>query len=152
MEQAKAYLISLDLGVFKESYYSVSEGVCLINFAYYENDTIFYTDLIKVGVALDNGQIVSYNAQGFVMNHHTRDLPKPAHNSEEARAVLSPYLTVTNTALAVIPSNARTPLLCYEFLCKAQDGKEILVYVNVETLAEEQLLILLKTDGGTLTI
>ena len=52
----------------------------------------------------------------------------------------------------MIPSNAREPLLCYEFLCDTDQDDEILVYVNAHTLAEEELLILLKTDGGTLTL
>ena len=152
MEQAKAFLMALNMGDFTESYYAVNEGVCLINFAYTQNDVTFYTDLIKVGVALDNGQIVSYNAQGFIMNHHTRNLKTPAYTLSEAQKVLSPHLTVKQSKLAVIPSNAREPLLCYEFLCDTDQDDEILVYVNAHTLAEEELLILLKTDGGTLTL
>ncbi|MBR4868717.1 MAG: germination protein YpeB [Clostridia bacterium] len=152
IEQAKAYLISLDLGEFVQRYYSVSEGVCLINFAYQQDNVVCYTDLIKIGVALDNGQIVSYNAQGFIMNHQVRQLKKPAHTMEEAQQVLSPLLTVKKKGKAIIPSNAREPLVCYEFLCETDQKQEILVYVNAQTLAEEELLFLLKTDGGTLTI
>ncbi len=152
IEKAKAYLDTLGLGTFKESYYSVFEGVCLINFAYMEEDVICYTDLIKIGVALDNGEIVSYNAQGYIMNHHPRTLQAPAYSEEQARAVLSPYLTVKNSSKAIIPADTREPLLCYEFLCETEQEKEILVYVNTQTLEEEELLILLKTDGGVLTL
>ena len=152
VEKAKAYLETMNLGTFKESYYSVFEGVCLINFAYVQEDVICYTDLIKIGVALDNGEIVSFNAQGFIMNHTDRKIKKPSHTHKQAEKVISPYLTVQSFNRAIIPLNTREPKLCYEFLCTGTDQEEILVYINAETLEEEELLIVVKTDGGTLTL
>ncbi len=149
---AAAFLKGLGLGEFKESYYTVNEGICLINFAYLEGDVVCYTDLIKVGVALDNGDIVSYNAQGYIMNHTSRELPSPRYTVKDAKKVLSPYVTVSSGRMAIIPLNSRTEKLCYEFLCKGQEEEELLIYVNADTLEEESLLIVLKTDGGTLTI
>ena len=149
---ATAFLKGLGLGDFKESYYTVNEGVCLINFAYLEGDVVCYTDLIKVGVALDNGDIVSYNAQGYIMNHMSRQLSTPRYTVKDAKKVLSPYVTVTGSRMAIIPLNSRVEKLCYEFLCKGQEEEELLIYVNADTLEEESLLIVLKTDGGTLTI
>ncbi len=152
IQKAKDYLKTLGLGEFKESYYSVFDGVCLINFAYLEDDVICYTDLIKVGVALDNGEIVSYNAQGFIMNHTPRTIKPPVHTWQQAQKVLSSYLTIKSVNRAIIPLDSREEKLCYEFLCKGSQQEEILVYVNADTLQEEQLLIVLKTDGGTLTL
>ncbi len=149
---AQQYLTTLGLGKFRESYYTVSEGVCLINFAFQQDDVICYTDLIKIGVALDNGEIVSYNAQGFVMNHHNRAISTPENTMEQAKERLSSYVTVQAQQKAIIPSNRRNPVLCYEFLCTGNNQEELLIYINSQTLEEEELLILLKTDGGTLTI
>jgi germination protein YpeB len=152
ISKAKEYLDTLKLGNFKESYYTVNEGVCLINFANVQNEVTCYPDLIKIGIALDNGEVVSYNAQGYIMNHQKRLIDVPKYTMEEAENVLSPYLTVKDKSKAIIPSDSRQTQLCYEFLCKGNGGEEILVYVNANTLAEEELLIVLKTDGGTLTI
>lgn len=149
---AQTYLERMGLGQFTESYYTVAEGICLINFAYLHDDVVCYTDLIKIGVALDNGDVVSYNAQGYIMNHTQRTLAPPQHTLQQAQAVLSPYLTVNDVQLAIIPTDNRTPQLCYEFLCTGDQKDDILVYINAETLEEEELLILLKTDGGTLTL
>lgn len=151
---AADYLQQIHPGRFQESYYTVSEGICLINFAYVQDDVVCYPDLIKIGVALDNGQIVSYNAQGYIMNHQQRTIEIPTYSLAEAQAVLSPYLTVKKGGKAIIPLNTREPRLCYEFLCTGGEEQqdEILVYVNADTLEEEELLIVLKTDGGTLTI
>ncbi len=152
LQKAKAYADATGLGPFEESYYSVSEGVCLVNFAYRQDDVVCYPDLVKIGVAVDTGEIVSYNAQGYMMNHTRRSLPADIHAPEEAEAALSPLLKVKSSRKAVIPLNDRTVQLCYEFLCTGKEGDEVLVYINAETLEEEQLLLLLKTDGGTLTL
>ena len=54
-------------------------------------------------------------------------------------------------ALTLISLNSTQEILCYEFACKGQNDEDILVYVNTDTLQEENILLLLKTDGGTLT-
>ena len=149
---ATDFMEGMGLGSFKESYYTVSEGICLINFAYLEGDVVCYTDLIKVGVALDTGEIVNYNAQGYIMNHTERTIATPQYTIKEARQVLSPYVTVVSCSTAIIPLDSRKEKLCYEFLCKGQEDEELLIYVNADTLEEESLLIVLKTDGGILTI
>lgn len=151
VEKAQQFLKSTGYDYFEESYYMTDEGVCVINFAYKDGDTICYTDLIKVGVALDNGEIVFYEARGYLMNHKQRNIPKPAHTEEEAKAVLSTALKVVSTGYALIPSGGNKELACYEFRCEGLRGEDILVYVNTQNLAEEQILILLKTDGGTMT-
>lgn len=151
IESAKAYIKGLNIGNFKTSYYLADEGMCVVNFACLQGDTICYPDLIKVGVALDNFEVIFYEASGYIMNHKARTLKVPIHTATEAANVISPHLTVKNTHLAVIPSSGQNELYCYEFLCTGEQKEEILVYVNTETLEEEQIFILLKTDGGTLT-
>lgn len=151
VEKGKTWLDEKGLSGFKESYYMTDEGVCVINFAYTQNGVICYPDLIKVGVALDNGEIVFYEARGYLMNHRERELSSPAKSEAEARAVLSPVLTVESSALAVIPTGGGAEKYCYEFRCKGLEEEEVLVYINTETLAEDQILILLKLDGGVMT-
>ena len=141
---------SLGLYSFTETYFSVNEGVCLINMAYVHKNTICYTDLIKVGVAMDNGEIMIFEASGYISNHKEREFETPLFSVREAEMKLNPSLTVTAKALALIPTNGRTEMRCYEFACKTEDGDEILVYLNTETLAEEDILILQKSDGGIL--
>lgn len=148
---AKKYVDSLNMGNFKTSYYFADEGMCVINFAYIQGDTICYPDLIKVGVAMDTGEIVFYEAAGYIMNHKARTLKVPENTAEKAANVISDHLKVKQIGLAVIPSGGENELYCYELLCLGEDNEEILVYVNTETLFEEQILILLKTDGGVLT-
>ena len=151
VETAKKYIKTLEIGNFETSYYFADEGVCVVNFAFLQDDTICYPDLIKIGVALDNNEVVFYEARGFLMNHKARTLKVPIHTTKDAAQVISPHLKIKSTHMAIIPSGGQKELYCYEFLCTGEEKEEILVYVNTETLNEEQIFILLKTDGGTLT-
>ena len=151
LNKAQAYLKSCNLDGFTDSYYMISEGVCVINFAYTQNGVVCYPDLIKVGVALDNGEIVSVEARTYVMNHHDRAITNPSHTVEEAQKVLSPLLTPEKNQRCIALTSGLNEVSCYEFLCKTDEDKEILIYVNTETLEEEFVFLLLKTDGGVLT-
>lgn len=150
IEKAKRYLKNRKLDNFKETYYFTNEGICVINFAFTDGKTICYTDLIKVGVAMDTGEIMLYEASGYISNHTDRAFSTPAHTIEEAKKIISPKLTVKSTALALIPTSGKNEARCYEFTCSSADGQEILIYINTSTLDEEDVLILLKSDGGTL--
>lgn len=151
LEKAKRYLSKMGKTNFIETYYFTDEGVCVINFAFLDGQTICYTDLLKVGVAMDTGEIMLYEASGYLTNHQERAFQTPVYTAEQARAVLSEKLVARKTALALIPTDSGKEVRCYEFLCTSEDTEEILVYINVLTLKEEEILILLKSDGGTLT-
>ncbi len=150
-QKAKEFLLKLGLGNFQSSYYFTDEGICTVNFCYKQGNILCYTDLIKIGVALDNGQIVSCEARGFIMNHKARTVQAAKLTAAQAQAVLSKKLQPVSTNWCLIPSEGKEELYCYEFYCRGQKGEDVLVYINAQTGAEEQLLILLKTDGGTLT-
>jgi len=150
VEKAKRYLQKMGMQNLKETYYYESDGVCTVNFAFLDGKTICYTDLIKVGVAMDTGDVIFYEAGGYISNHIDRTLKTPKYSEEEAKKIISPKLKVEDVRLAVIPTDSVKEKRCYEFLCTASDGQEILVYINTATLAEEEILILCKSDGGIL--
>lgn len=133
-----------------ETYYATTDGVCIINFAYMQGDYVCYTDLIKVGVSLDTGNVISLDASDYLMNHVERNIPQSTAGTEEAAVKINPLLKVKNVKKAVIPTEYGSEQFAYEFLCT--DGKsDALIYIDTVTLEEDQILLLLYTDGGTLT-
>ena len=138
---------------FKQSYYSISNGICTINFAYYKDDVIYYPDLVKVGIDLNNGNTVLFDGSTFLLNHKTRNFENPQISVTDAQAKLSGKLNIESYKLAVIPSDdaGESEKFTYEFLTKNELGEDMLIYINCKTGEEEDILILLKTDGGTLT-
>lgn len=158
LEKAKSFLKKAGIESTKESYYVVADGVCTFNFAWVETTSTgesitCYPDLIKVGVAMDNGEIVSYNASGYLMNHQERSFDDIQVSAKKARESVSPRLKIQkDPTLALIPTPGLSEVLCWEFVCKGEDGEDILVYVNVETGMEDRIYELIESDQGTLAI
>lgn len=152
LAMAEDYVRSWGIKDLEESYHTLSGGVLLVNFQHSENGVRCYPDMIKVGVALDNGNLMSYDAQGYINAHTERAIPPVEVSTEEAQNKLSRSLTVEEHAMAIIPSQGGEERLCHEFLCQSEEGDRYLLYVNAVTGAEEKILILLEDDTGTLTI
>jgi germination protein YpeB len=135
----------------KQSYYLNNDGVATINYAYHDNGITYYPDLMKVKVALDNGDVIGFEANGYFMNHRDRNLEPPALTEEEARQLVRKGENIKSSGLAVIPTNYGTELLCYEFTGKLED-RDFLVYINAYTGKEEQVLIIINSEEGILTM
>ena len=150
VNKAKKYLNNITGLNFCESYYIINENIMTVNLAFCENKIIYYADLIKVGVELDDGDIVSVEARGFIMNHHNRDKYTFKNSDQTAKNVINSELTVNKTQKALITDNALNEIYCYEFKCKASDGGDVIVYINDQTLKEENVFIINHVEGGTL--
>lgn len=149
---ATSYLESLGIKNMEKTYYETYNNVTTINYAYEAGDVTCYTDLIKVSVALDNGEILGFDARGYIVNHYERDPAEPTLSVQECQEKLSPALEVVKSSLAIIPTDSVDETYCWEFECKTQDERTVLVYVNCETGEEEDILILLEMPDSTLTI
>ncbi|MGN0162935.1 MAG: germination protein YpeB [Candidatus Ornithomonoglobus sp.] len=148
---AYRFLISHGINDMTNSYYEVGDNIATINFAYSQNGTKCYSDLIKVKVALDDGTIVGMECKGYLMNHRQRDIPDVMLSEEEAKSHVSTHLEVRAASLAVIPKDSLREVLCYEFKGTYMN-KNFIVYVNAETGKEEKILLLIESETGVLTI
>lgn len=152
VELGKQYLDKMGYSNMKETYYTINENILTINYAYTQNDIIMYPDLIKVKVALDDGDILGMEANGYLNNHIDRSNLVPKISVEEARENLNKNLEILSEGLAVIPKeDTGEEVFCYEFKGRVE-GKEFLVYINAETGEEEEILVILETAEGVLTI
>lgn len=135
-----------------EPNYSLKYGnAYLFNYAYKEDDVTIYTDLIKVKVAFDDGEIIGFDASNYLKSHHKRDIPKPAITKEEARESVRQDFDIENVRLSIIPSRGSKEVLCYEFSGKYM-GSDYIVYINALNGKEEQILQIIKDEEGTLMI
>ena len=151
VENAKSFLSTKGYENMKESYYSTQDGICTVNFAYENEGVICYPDLIKLSVSLETGNIISFDARGYIMNHTDRPPVQSKISADEAKMSVSDYLTVMSSRLAIIPTDYKTEKAAYEFHCKTPDEQEVLVYIDVLTAKEDDILLLLYSDGGILT-
>ncbi len=149
--KAKEFLDNKGFPNMQETYYLKQEGIVTINYAYMQDNVIMYPDLIKVKVALDNGEILGIETTGYLNNHTERDTSNIKITEEQAKEDLNDDLEIISSGLAVIPTEWESEILCYEFKGKVED-KEFLVYINAENGREEDILIITNTPNGTLAM
>ncbi len=148
---AEDYLEKIGYDDMEERYYYTDDGICTINFAYEDDDIIMYPDLIKVSVCLETGNILSFDATGYISNHTERRNVIPAISIKEAEKKLNNHLEVIDSKLCVTPTEWATEQLCYEFHCRTESRQELLIYIDCENGEEDNILIMLYSDGGVLT-
>ena len=149
--KGKEFLSNHGFKDMKETYYLKQDGIVTINYAYTQNDVVVYSDLIKVKVALDNGEVLGIETTGYLNNHTQRDTLKVKISKENAKKSLNKDLQINSEGLAIIPTEYKTEILCYEFKGKV-DVQEFLVYINAENGREEDILVITNTPNGTLAM
>lgn len=149
---AKNFMNKNNITNMKESYYIIENGICTINYAFNKENVIYYPDLIKISVALDTGEIVNFNATGYLMNHTERKLPANINPLEKAKENVSKNLNIKSASKAIIPTNGLNEVLCYAFECEGQNKERVLVYINAQTGLEEQIYVVIDSDNGILVM
>jgi germination protein YpeB len=154
-EIGKNFLAQKEFPNIKETYYLKQDGIVTINYASYQDSengqVTMYPDLIKLKIALDNGEIMGIETTGYLNSHEQRNLPEVTITKEQAKQNLNKDLEIGSQALAVIPTQFQTEILCWEFKGKVDDT-EFLVYINAQTGKEEDILVIKNTPNGTLTM
>ena len=150
-EKALAFLNGHGYNNMKESYYTVENGIATINFAYTQSGVICYTDLIKVKVALDNGDILGMESKGYLNSHTERNIEEVKISLEEARKIINPKMEILSEGLAIVPTDWSTEVLTYEFKGRVQEN-DFIVYVDANTGKEQDVFIIIDSPNGMLAI
>ncbi len=148
--KGKEFLESRNFANMKETYYLKQGNAVTINYAYEQNGVVVYPDLIKLKIALDNGEILGIETSGYLNNHEERNIPTAKISEGEAKQNLNKNLEITSSGLAIIPTEWKTEIFCYEFKGKVND-KDFIVYINAENGREENILVIIDTPNGILT-
>ena len=149
-EIGKQFLESHGFKNMKETYYLKQEGIVTINYAYEQEGVVVYPDLVKLKIALDNGEVMGIETTGYLNNHEKRNVSNIKISKEEAKKGLNPKLEILSEGLAIIPTEWKSEVLCWEFKGRV-DETDFLVYINAETGKEEDILVIVNTPNGTLT-
>ena len=149
---AKNFLDSKNYNNIEKTYYTKQAGIMTINYASIQDEVIIYPDLIKVKVALDNGDILGIETTGYLNNNEKRDLNKNnIISAEKAKENINKNINLEGDRLAVIPTEFKTEIFCWEFKGKVND-RDFLIYVNVNTGKIEDILVITDTGNGELVM
>ena len=149
--KAQAFLEDRDFKGFEKTYGITENNTRWIVYAATDGEVRLYPDQVKVQVALDDGEIVGFDGTMYYAIHHRRDLPEPELTPEKAESKLASNLEVKSRRLALIPLTGGREVLTYEFITDF-NGENYLVYINAVTGDEENILKLVDTPQGELTI
>lgn len=152
LKAARAVLSRRSFPRMAESYHIIQGNAMTVTFCAMEKEAVCYPDMVKVTVAMDNGELLRYDAEGYLTCHTKRELPAPEMTAEEAAGRVPEGLTLVKQGLAVIPSAGTKELFCRELVCENAEGEHCLLYFNAVTGAQERVLILLEDETGTLAV
>lgn len=150
-EIGQKFLDSRGIMHMKPTYFLKQNGIVTINYAYVQDNVTVYPDLVKIKVALDNGEILGMETAGYLNSHTQRTLKTPIISQDEARSKINKNLDIIEEGMAIIPTEYQTEIQCWEFKGVVED-RQFLVYINIETGKEEDVLVILETPNGTLTM
>ena len=117
-----------------------------------QEGVLLYPDMLKVNVALDNGQVISFDQTSFLSYHRNRDIPQPELSEEQISAKINPNLRVEHIRLALIPSEyEKRELLTYEVKGKIND-ETFLLFIDAKTGEENRIVRLTKPREFKITV
>lgn len=118
-----------------------------LSYVVQEDGVRIYPDKVILRVAMDNGQLVGYNARPYLMFHTKRSIGKTKLSVSQARGYLKPNFNVSDTCLVLLAKDNYSEVLCYEFRGTV-DSEEFLAYINAATGFEEMIYRVIKTPVG----
>ena len=150
--RAEAFLRERGFGPMAATYASEAGNQAVIPFVPEVDGVLVYPDLVKVTVALDDGEITGFEALGYLMSHTEREIPEPALSAAEAKERIAPQLTVAGEPrLAIIPLDTLEEVFTWE-VPATLGADRYLVYINALTGEEEHILRLVETGEGTVSM
>jgi spore germination protein len=124
----------------KELSRTVTPNYYEFTYACVDDDITCYPDLFWVRIARDDGKIVGYNGNQFLVNHKHRMYNEVEIAEEDINNYLNPALTeVQVMGLVLIPSKFNQEVLAYEVIGKI--GEETyMIFINATTGKEELII------------
>jgi len=147
-EKAIEFLKSMGKENMASSYYEITNNILTANLSPVENETKLYPDLIKVMISLADGEIVGYEAKGYIMYHYERNIPEFA--DIDVKAHINKSLEYESITKALIPRDNGGEVFAYQ-VQGTLNKRHYLVYLNANTGATEKIFLLLENENGILT-
>lgn len=148
-ERAQAFAARLGYEV-QPVWYLATGGVAYVNLAPIEGDVVLYTDLVKVKVALDNGDVLGLEAKNFCLNHTERNT-RLTMNRNAVPALVDSRLQIQNIRGALIPLENNASRLCYE-VSATYKGLDYFVYLDAENGETVKVMRVVDSAQGKMTM
>lgn len=117
-------------------------GTAIFTYCYTEDGILFYPDLLRVRVAQDDGDVLSFEGNGYVKYHRKRGNFEERIGLADINQRLSRTVRAIGTPQRVVIFNRRgIEVLCWEVPVQRQGTNEqFLVYINAVSGREENIV------------
>ncbi|MCW2279154.1 germination protein YpeB [Heliophilum fasciatum] len=144
---AKEFLNRRGLRGFEVTTVEEYQNLAVVTLVPKDGNVTLYPDKIKVRVALDDRDVLGYDASAYLTFHHNRALPAPKLTVAEARVRVSRQLNVIASKLALLGKDNYQEVLCWEFRA-SKNNEEYLVYINANNGKEERIFRVIDMPNG----
>ncbi len=145
---ALSFLRSRGFAEMEVLYYQVYDGLCVLTCVYVQNGVLIWPDRVLVQVRMDTAEVVGIEARSYWKNHIPRKLQTPLLTQAEARAALSPDVSVASARLCLLPIGGQERL-CWQFTLSREDAAYI-SYIDAMTGSEVLLEKVIQLEFGSL--
>lgn len=117
-----------------------NDGTLVMEFAPRQNGIAIHVDMIRIMLAMDDGELVGFDARSFWTNRYERELAKPLIDATQVQGKVSPRLMVKEApSLAVIADRRSQERQVWE-VRGSIDDQHYRIFVDVMTGQEVDLL------------
>ncbi len=148
-EIATKFLEKLGIKNMKAVWRSQSEYTLTFNFASLVDGIICYSDLIKINVCRERGEVSGMEGKTYYSNHTDRSVGNVLISLNSATEKVSQEIKIETSRLAIIPKGQNQEVLAYEFSGKRNDDTYY-IYIDAVTGKEVNIFKVIETTEGVL--
>lgn len=148
-EKGLEFLNAAGIENMKPVWINLANNVYTVNYAYETEGVIIYSDLVKIRICAETGNVIGAEATSYFTNHTERTTFKPAITEKAARENVSRNIEINTCRTVVIPVGETTEKLCYEFSGRF-DGDVYYVYIDATTGSQVEMFKVVKSSEGEL--
>ena len=126
-------------------FYEKSGNTLAVTLAPFVNGVIYYTDIIKVTVALDTASVIGFNSENYLINHKDRIFPEVSPDITSLISNVDSGFIAKEIKPCYIPTGYNSEIPCIEVSGTFNDDT-FLIYINAKTGKEEEILLLSESD------
>lgn len=139
-EIAMAFLENMDfhdLVVVDEVVYDNSCDLTLVPL---DRGVYLYTDMLKLMVSLNSGEVLSFDQSGYITHHYERKLSEPKISKVEIARKMNPNFQIEEFGLAMIGDEySEGEYLCYEVRGEVV-GEKYAIFVDADSGEERRIV------------
>lgn len=145
------FLKSLGIRGMKAVWAETNGYMTTVNYAYEQDGVIYYSDLIKLNICREKGQVFGMEARNYYLNHTERKDVTFKLSKNEALLKVNSDMEIESVRKAVVPFGTTSEKACWEVAGEI-NGSKYYIYVDALNGREVNIFKVVETDEGNLLL